>query len=43
MNSVKYHLGNYLNKQPNSSEFMGLDRVENLLAGMPQELAMLCD
>ena len=42
-NSIKYHLGNYLRKQKNTPEYMGLDRVENLLAGEKVELAMLCE
>lgn len=42
-NSIRYHLGNYLRKKPDSSDFMGLDRIENLLSGMKMELALVCD
>lgn len=42
-NSISYHLGQYLRKKPDAIDFMGLDRIENLLAGMNTELAMVCE
>ena len=36
-------MNNYLRKNPNTTEFMGLDRIENLLVGLNIELAILCE
>ena len=42
-NSIRYHLSHYLKKKSDATDFMGLDRIENLLAGLNTELAMVCE
>jgi len=39
--AVGYHLGKYLNKKPSEKEYMGLDKVEDLLKGETEYLVFL--
>ena len=42
-NSVRFFLGNFLRKKEEDKEYMALDRIENLLIGLNDCQAHLCE
>jgi hypothetical protein len=40
--AVRWHLGNYLNQKAGVNT-IGLDHVENLMVGLNEELALMCE